>query len=266
MCLPASATKNDATKRRLSCTATLNRVDTLFHIITLYAAFTGLTFDGMHSIIIASGYPLFVEGMVILLKDILGTEVRIGMVDHAGAVPAALKSGQSDFLIIDLALGGFDLESDLPPLKRLYPRLAVLLVGCRAGAVDADRAALAGADVLLPPSIGRAGLEEAIAAIRAGRPYRSTGPTPFPAAQTAGTGTSSHRTNPRPPAPQGLTPRQSEVLAGIARGLSNREIGGRLGMTEGTVKNHVKAVMRVLKVSNRTQAAMIARSLLREGD
>jgi PAS domain S-box-containing protein len=63
---------------------------------------------------------------------------------------------------------------------------------------------------------------------------------------------------PRPavPARAELSPRQNDVLRLIAQGLSNRAIGARLGITEGTAKLHVAAMLRQLGVKNRTEAAM----------
>lgn len=56
----------------------------------------------------------------------------------------------------------------------------------------------------------------------------------------------------------GLTPREAEVLALIAQGLTNRLIGRRLGVAEKTVKTHVSNVLAKLAVTDRTQAALWA--------
>lgn len=59
---------------------------------------------------------------------------------------------------------------------------------------------------------------------------------------------------------RGLTDRQSDVLQGLKAGNSNKQIARDLGMSEATVKVHVRQVMRKLGVSNRTQAALVASS------
>ena len=68
-----------------------------------------------------------------------------------------------------------------------------------------------------------------------------------------------------PVAPDALTARQREVVALIAEGLTNAEIGQRLGVTPGTAANHVDAVLRRLRASGRVQAAVwaIAHGLVR---
>ena len=62
--------------------------------------------------------------------------------------------------------------------------------------------------------------------------------------------------------PDGLSPREVEVLRLITQGLSNREIGERLVITESTVRRHVSNIYDKIGVSNRTEAARYA---LREG-
>jgi DNA-binding NarL/FixJ family response regulator len=58
-----------------------------------------------------------------------------------------------------------------------------------------------------------------------------------------------------------LSGRESEVLQCLAEGMSNKEIGCRLNIAEGTVKNHMSHVLSKLQVLDRTQAALRAREL-----
>jgi two-component system, NarL family, nitrate/nitrite response regulator NarL len=67
-----------------------------------------------------------------------------------------------------------------------------------------------------------------------------------------------HRST-RPAGPtRPLTPRQTEIIGLLALGKRNKEIARDLGLLEGTVKIHVKAILRSLSVSNRTEAVMAA--------
>ncbi len=60
-----------------------------------------------------------------------------------------------------------------------------------------------------------------------------------------------------------LTNRQAQVLHKLASGHTNKAIAEHLSLSIYTVQNYVSAVLRALDVSNRTQAALIARDLLR---
>jgi DNA-binding NarL/FixJ family response regulator len=60
-------------------------------------------------------------------------------------------------------------------------------------------------------------------------------------------------TSPRP-----VTDRQLEILRNVARGRTNREIGEALGISERTVRNHMRAILKRLSSSDRTHAVVIA--------
>lgn len=55
-----------------------------------------------------------------------------------------------------------------------------------------------------------------------------------------------------------LSPREMEILQYVTRGLSNKEIASRLGISHQTVKNHMTAILHKLDVEDRTQAAVYA--------
>jgi DNA-binding NarL/FixJ family response regulator len=63
-----------------------------------------------------------------------------------------------------------------------------------------------------------------------------------------------------------LTPRETEILALIVEGMSNREIGETLFLAEKTVKNYVSGILSKLGMKRRTQAAVFASDFLPKRD
>jgi two-component system, NarL family, nitrate/nitrite response regulator NarL len=68
-------------------------------------------------------------------------------------------------------------------------------------------------------------------------------------------GATTRTSSPTPSEEPSVTPRELEILQLVAEGMSNKEIGKRLWITEGTVKNHVHNALEKLHMKNRIQAA-----------
>jgi two-component system, NarL family, nitrate/nitrite response regulator NarL len=60
------------------------------------------------------------------------------------------------------------------------------------------------------------------------------------------------------PGGEGLTPREKEILQEVARGQTNREVAGSMGLSEHTVKNHLKNILQKLHLDNRVQLTRYA--------
>jgi DNA-binding CsgD family transcriptional regulator len=103
--------------------------------------------------------------------------------------------------------------------------------------------ALAGEAAALAERIGLRGLRARIGGLGAGAPTSGSRPAreTVPAAL-----------------PNGLSPREAQILALVAQGLSNREIGGRLAISEHTAANHIRSILRKTACANRTEAASFA--------
>jgi len=57
---------------------------------------------------------------------------------------------------------------------------------------------------------------------------------------------------------EGLSPREREIVAAVARGLSNRDIASATGIAQQTVKNHLSSIFHKLNVRSRVQLAVLA--------
>jgi DNA-binding NarL/FixJ family response regulator len=188
------------------------------------------------------------------LKLALGQQPRrwrVTDVEGAADLVRLLQQG-AEFSVI--LLGGATCRQidliDLALLGEAAPHTPILAV---ADCDDAERARTilrSGARGFLPMSLGLRILVAALERVRAGGTF-----VPLVLSETADDGAT--RETSRQPW-QTLTRRQRDVLALISEGRSNKLIADALGMSESTVKAHVKQIIRRLHVANRTQAALLA--------
>ncbi|MFI6638089.1 response regulator [Streptomyces sp. NPDC050504] len=207
------------------------------------------------------------------VQDLLDSEPDIEVVGEAATSAQALLRGPAlrpDVAVLDVRLPDGDGITVCRELKSRVPGLACLMLtsfddddalldAVMAGAagyvlkqikgsdlVAAVRTVASGASLLDPASKARllAGLG------RPGGPGGTGGPG---AVRDSAAGDPVH-----PVMPGGLSAREHEVLALIGRGLTNRQIGKELFLSEKTVKNHISRLLAKLGVQRRIQAAVIA--------
>jgi len=144
-----------------------------------------------------------------------------------------------DVVIMDLRLPGKSGIESTAELMKEFPQARVLIFTTYDGDEDIYRATQAGAFGYLLKSSPR---EELLAAVRA----LAKGERYMPAAISS-------RLAARVAEPD-LSPREQEILLLLGRGLSNKEIGGQLFISEDTVKRHISNLFVKLKVNDRAQA------------
>jgi DNA-binding NarL/FixJ family response regulator len=220
----------------------------------------------MPRILVADDHGLYRRGLRIALESML-SNVEVVEADSMDAAIARLEdSGRIDLAMIDIRMEGELSLNILREIRATYPNTRFVIISASEARGDILRSLELGfhgyisknqpdAEIIKGTSdvlSGRIYVPPAIADIKPAIEIES-GASPFAEnveAQTA----ELHK----------LTARQRDVLTLIAEGRSNKEIARALSIAETTTKIHVAALMRILGVRNRTEAAMRAGSWLKE--
>jgi DNA-binding NarL/FixJ family response regulator len=186
------------------------------------------------------------------LRAMIEREPDMTVLAEVGAAEAAVAraaEGDIDVAVLDIRFGpGMNgLEAAKAILETSSARVLLLTLH---DTPEYVRSALAaGATGYVLKDAGREELLHAIRAVAAGRTALPTDLLRKAMAPSAG---------PRPDDLARLTMRERQVLDGVARGLTNKEIARDLGIGPGTVKTHVERLIAKLGVADRTQAAVFA--------
>jgi DNA-binding NarL/FixJ family response regulator len=180
---------------------------------------------------------------------------------EASGCSEAMQLAQSnaadlDLILFDLGLPDGDGFEALGELRALYPAVAIVVLSATKDRDSVTNALDLGALGFIPKSATRAVMMSALQLVFAGGIYVPPEILQRPQA----TGSSTSASNPLP-SDLGLTERQVDVLALMMQGKSNKAICRDLDLAEATVKNHVTAVLKALKVSNRTEAVIAVADL-----
>ncbi len=210
-------------------------------------------------VLLADDQQLVREGLRVLLDLIPDIRVVGEAGDGAEAVEQALAL-QPDVVLMDVRMPRLDGVAATRQLHEACPEVKVIILttfdddeyvfeGLRAGAIG-----------YLLKDVPSEQLAEAIRAAARGEAFIQPSVARKVVAEFARLTEREHRRREQPLV-EPLSARELEVLALVAEGLSNREIGERLFITEGTVKNHVSNVLAKLGVRDRTQAVLRAQEL-----
>jgi two-component system nitrate/nitrite response regulator NarL len=211
-------------------------------------------------ILVVDDHTLFRRGLTALLAREPMFEV-IGDAADAGEAQRRARELQPDLILLDNHLPGVNGVDALPALREAAPAARVLMLTVSEDEQDLVAALRNGAcGYLLKTMEGDALAKAIVRAIRGESVVADemTGKLVGAYRQAVATSTQAESGGPPPSPVAQLSPREGEILRGIARGASNKTIARELGIAETTVKIHVQHILRKLDVASRVQAAVIA--------
>jgi DNA-binding NarL/FixJ family response regulator len=210
-------------------------------------------------ILVVDDHVLIREALRGVLKELQEDAAVVEAPDSRRAMQCVEENPDLELVLLDLNLpdrSGFDL---LAELRERYPAISVVVLSASNDRDDIARALDLGALGFIPKSAQREVMLSAFKLIFSGGIY--VPPEILARPQTAPAVHARSPARPLSAAELGLTGRQMDVLALLMQGKSNKAICRTLDLAEPTVKNHVTAILKALKATNRTEAVLAAAAL-----
>jgi DNA-binding NarL/FixJ family response regulator len=193
-------------------------------------------------ILIVDDHPVVRAG----LSRMLATQPGIDVAGSASSGEEALemvRRDMPDVLLLDLRMPGMSGIDTLLALKAMKAPARVIILTSFEMDENIYRAVQAGALGYLLKDTSQSQILEAINTVHAGRRY-------IPSQIAARLAERMMRSN--------LTTREVEILEMLAKGLTNKQIGSALSISDNTVRNHVNSIMEKMEVCDRTEAVAVA--------
>jgi DNA-binding NarL/FixJ family response regulator len=200
-------------------------------------------------VLIADDHPMVRDALARTVQQ-LAPSVEVFQAADSEGLLTLLKGAAADLALVDLNMPGMDGVAGVLRVRVAAPLLPLVVASGQDDPATIRAVLAAGAAGFVPKTSSSEVLLQALRIVLAGGVF-----VPPQALADLHAGVA-------PPADTtGLTPRQRDVLRGLLRGAPNKVIARELGLTEGTVKIHIAAILRVLQVHNRTEAVIRAREL-----
>jgi DNA-binding NarL/FixJ family response regulator len=193
-------------------------------------------------ILIVDDHPVVQAGLASMLATHPEVEV-IGSASSGAEALAMVKQDMPDILLLDLRMPGMSGIETLQALKEMKAAARVIILTSFETDENIYRAIQAGALGYLLKDTSQHQMLEAIATVHGGKRY-------MPGQIAVRLAERMMRSS--------LTARELEILEMLAKGLTNKQIGCALTISENTVRNHVNSIMEKLEVSDRTEAVAVA--------
>ncbi len=200
-------------------------------------------------LLFADDHPMFLDAV----REHLGRafpDIEIQSASNLDEVTAKLSGkGKYDLVVLDFSMPGMDGTEGVKRLRDTYPDLAIAVTSGVARTRDVKTVLDLGAHGYLPKTLTGSAYAGALRVIAEGGTY-----VPVETMQALAAEAADRKVN-----TEGLTPREMEVLEGIADGKPNKQIARDLEIHEVTVKLHARSIFKKIGVQNRSQAAVAAR-------
>lgn len=207
-------------------------------------------------ILLADDHPLFREGLKPVLEKLEPNIELLEAMDYPSSFKAmhqaAFLQGGVDLALMDLYMPGMDGIEGITRFRASFPHTPLVVLSASEQTEDIQKLLSAGALGYLTKSSSSEVILGALRLVLAGGVY--VPPSIL------------DRNDDHPYVPENmrhaaLTSRHLDVLRELAKGVSNKQIAKALEVTEGTVKVHLAAIFRILKVNNRTEAVLVAQKM-----
>jgi DNA-binding NarL/FixJ family response regulator len=198
------------------------------------------------------------------IAQLIDAEADLSVIGEAGSFREAVRRIHAtlpDVAVLDVRLPDGDGVTLCRDIRSTHPGIACLILTAYDDDDALRSAILAGANGYVLKDIRSGALIDAIRRAAAGSSIQSTD-----VLRRGATAIRPTPQSPDEPAGLDLTMRENQVLDLITGGLTNREIGERLGLAEKTVKNYVSGLLAKLGMERRTQAAVYGSERKHRGD
>ncbi|MBR2273739.1 MAG: response regulator transcription factor [Alphaproteobacteria bacterium] len=205
-------------------------------------------------VLITDEQSLFRDGLSLRLQQITPDTAIVQSSNLTEMYKILAKEKDFDILILDIDLAELSAAEAISKIKTLTPNTKIVAISSSEDTRNIKKILSFGVKGYIPKRLDSNILGGALKLILDGGTY-------IPSAMLNQNISSDTANSSFSPLKKNLTNRQSQVLDLIAQGKSNKQIAYDMGVSEATVKLHINALLRSLKVNNRTQAVITAQKM-----
>lgn len=206
-------------------------------------------------VLIADDHELFRDGLRHVLEQLEGEQTIVEAADFNQALAVTEQNPDIGIVLLDLSMPGMNWSDGLRRMKEVVgPQVPIVILTASEDRHYVVQAVNLGAAGFIPKTSSSRVMMSALKLVLSGGVYLPPALLEDGMLMEVGRAPVPHHGD----AAAFLTPRQKEVLALLGQGKSNKEIARVLQLAEGTVKLHVTAILKALKVNNRTRAVVVA--------